>query len=112
MMEVKAILATLFLCFLSSVAPPVVAQTTGYTKLNVKERVRLEVPSDWTISDAEQRRRVKELSEELTGITHGSCGFAIGTVLSSTIAGDCPGVVHPDGVVSLSGRCSARGTSQ
>ena len=44
------------------------AQPAGYTKLNVKGRVQLEVPADWTISDAEQRKRVKELGEKATGI--------------------------------------------
>ncbi len=68
MMNAKAVFTTLCLCLLSTVALPVVAQTAGYTKLNVKGRVQLEVPSDWTISDAEQRRRVKEFSEKLTGI--------------------------------------------
>lgn len=67
MMKAKT-LTTLSLCLLFAVVLPVVAQTAGYTKLNVKGRVQLEVPSDWTISDAEQRRRVKELSEKLTGI--------------------------------------------
>jgi hypothetical protein len=46
----------------------VAAQTGGYAKLNVKGRVKLEIPSDWTISDAEQPRRVKELAEKLVGI--------------------------------------------
>ena len=55
-------------CLLAAVALPVVAQTAGYTKLNVKGRVQLEVPGDWTISDAEQRRRVKEWGEKVTGI--------------------------------------------
>lgn len=55
-------------CLLAAVALPVVAQTAGYTKLNVKGRVQLEVPSDWTISDAEQRRRVKEFAEKVTGV--------------------------------------------
>lgn len=67
-MKARTILTTLCLCLLSAVVLPVVAQTAGYTKLNVKGRVQLEVPSDWTISDAEQRRRVKEFSEKLTGI--------------------------------------------
>ena len=59
-----------FLCFclLAMVALPVAAQTAGYTKLNVKGRVQLEIPSDWTISDAEQRKRVKEFGEKLIGI--------------------------------------------
>ena len=68
MMKARTIVSTLCLCLLSAVVLPVVAQTAGYTKLNVKGRVQLEVPSDWTISDAEQRRRVKEFSEKLTGI--------------------------------------------
>jgi hypothetical protein len=44
------------------------AQTVAYTKLNVKGRVQLEIPADWTISDAEQRKRVKEWGEKATGI--------------------------------------------
>ena len=68
MMKAKAIFTTLCLYFLTAVGLPVAAQTAGYTKFNVKGRVQLEVPSDWTISDAEQRRRVKEFSEKLTGI--------------------------------------------
>ena len=67
-MNARAILTTLCLCWLAAVALPVVAQTAGYTKLNVKGRVQLEIPSDWAISDAEQRRRVKELGEKLVGI--------------------------------------------
>ena len=55
-------------CLLTAVALPVVAQSAGYTKLNVKGRVQLEVPGDWTISDAEQRKRVKELAEKVTGV--------------------------------------------
>jgi hypothetical protein len=42
------------------------AQT--YTKLNVKGRVQIEVPADWTINDSEQRKRVTELSEKITGM--------------------------------------------
>ena len=68
MMNAKTVFTALCLCLLSAVVLPAVAQTAGYTKLNVKGRVQLEVPSDWTISDAEQRRRVKEFSEKLTGI--------------------------------------------
>jgi hypothetical protein len=51
------------LSFLSSTSN---AQT--YTKLNVKGRVQIEIPDDWTINDAEHRKRIKELSESLTGI--------------------------------------------
>lgn len=68
MMKAKTLFTTLCLCLLSAVALPVVAQTAGHTKLNVKGRVQLEVPSDWTISDAEQRRRVKEFAEKVTGV--------------------------------------------
>lgn len=68
MMKAKTLFTMLYLCLLSVVALPVVAQTAGHTKLNVKGRVQVEVPSDWTISDAEQRKRVKEFSEKLTGI--------------------------------------------
>ncbi|WP_454258637.1 hypothetical protein [Pseudoxanthomonas mexicana] len=55
-------------CLLAAVALPVIAQTAGYTKLNVKGRVQLEIPSNWAISDAEQRRRVKEFAEKVTGV--------------------------------------------
>lgn len=68
MMKAKSVFTALCLCLLSALVLPVVAQTAGYTKLNVKGRVQLEVPSDWTISDAEQRRRVKEFAEKVTGV--------------------------------------------
>lgn len=56
-------------CLLMSlVHVPAGAQSAGYTKLNVKGRVQLEIPDDWTINDAEHRKRVKELSEQLAGI--------------------------------------------
>lgn len=68
MMKAKTLFTILCLCLLSVVALPVAAQTAGYTKLNAKGRVQLEIPSDWTISDAaEQRKRVKELGEKLVG---------------------------------------------
>jgi hypothetical protein len=38
-----------------------------YTKLNVKNRVQLDVPADWTINDSEHRKRVTEWANELTG---------------------------------------------
>jgi hypothetical protein len=47
---------------------PAAAQTPGYTKLNVKGRVQLELPDNWTINDAEHRKRVKEQGEKLTGL--------------------------------------------
>lgn len=56
-------------CLLMSWAlAPAAAQPAGYTKLNVKGRVQLEIPDDWTINDAEHRKRVKDLGEKLTGI--------------------------------------------
>jgi len=68
MMNTKTLFTALCLCLLFEFALPVAAQTAGYTKLNVKARVQLEIPSDWTISDAEQRKRVKELGEKLVGV--------------------------------------------
>ena len=64
----RSIFSGLCFCLLAAVAMPIAAQSAGYTKLNVKGRVQLEIPSDWTISDAEQRKRVKELGEKLVGI--------------------------------------------
>jgi hypothetical protein len=68
MKTARTIFFALCFCLLAAVALPVVAQTAGYTKLNVKGRVQLEIPSNWAISDAEQRKRVKELGEKLVGI--------------------------------------------
>lgn len=68
MKKAKTIFSALCFCVLASVALSVAAQSAGYTKLNVKGRVQLEVPSDWTISDAEQRKRVKEFAEKVTGV--------------------------------------------
>jgi hypothetical protein len=47
---------------------PAFAQSVGYSKLNVNGRVQLEIPADWTVNDAEHRKRIKELGEKLTGI--------------------------------------------
>jgi hypothetical protein len=58
----------LFCVWLLMLGAPAAAQTTGYTKLNVKGRVQIEVPDNWTINDAEHRKRVKEFGEKLTGI--------------------------------------------
>jgi len=68
MNKARTIFSTLFFCLLASVALSVAAQSAGYSKLNVKGRVQVEIPSDWTISDAEQRKRVKELGEKLVGV--------------------------------------------
>ena len=68
MNKARTIFSALCFCLMASVAVSVAAQTAGYTKLNVKGRVQIEIPSDWTISDAEQRKRVKELGEKLVGI--------------------------------------------
>lgn len=64
----KAIFTALCLWLLAAISLPGTAQTVGYTKLTVKGRVQLEIPSDWTINDAEQRKRIKEQSERLTGV--------------------------------------------
>lgn len=48
---------------------PAGAQSSGYTTLNVKSRVQLEIPDHWKINDAEHRKRVKENSENITGVT-------------------------------------------
>lgn len=53
---------------MSWIVAPAAAQSTGYTNLNVKGRVQLEIPDDWTINDAEHRKRVRDLSEKLNGI--------------------------------------------
>ncbi|CAG0927486.1 MAG: hypothetical protein F9K21_02185 [Rhodocyclaceae bacterium] len=58
----------IFCVWLLVLGAPAAAQTTGYTKLNVKGRVQVEVPDNWTINDAEHRKRVKEFGEKLTGI--------------------------------------------
>lgn len=68
MNKARTIFSALCFCMLASVALSVAAQSAGDTKLNVKGRVQLEVPSDWTISDAEQRRRIKDFAEKVTGI--------------------------------------------
>ena len=64
----KTIVSALCISLLALVAVSVAAPTAGYTKLNVKGRVQLEIPSDWTINDAEQRRRIKEQAEKITGV--------------------------------------------
>ncbi len=65
----RLVLALASACLLMSLGyVPASAQSAGYTKLNVKGRVQLEIPDDWTINDAEHRKRVKEFSEKLTGI--------------------------------------------
>jgi hypothetical protein len=69
MMKAKTLLSISSLCFLFVFSLSVAAQTGGYAKLSVRGRVQLEIPSDWTISDAEQRTRVKELAEKLVGTT-------------------------------------------
>lgn len=71
MNQARTMFSALCFCSLAAVALPVAARSAGYTKLDVKGRVQLEVPSDWTISDAEQRRRVKEFAEKVTGVATG-----------------------------------------
>ena len=68
MKKARTTFTTLCICLLAFVAVSVAARTAGYTKLNVKGRVQLEIPSGWTINDAEQRRRIKEQAEKLTSV--------------------------------------------
>ena len=56
------LILNLGICFQSA------AEAVSYTKLSVKGRVQIEIPSDWSISDTEQRKRVKELGEKIIGI--------------------------------------------
>ncbi len=46
---------------------PAAAQTPGYTQLDVKGRVQLEVRDNWTRHDAQFRKRVAEMRKKLTG---------------------------------------------
>ncbi|CAM5788076.1 hypothetical protein [Rhizobacter fulvus] len=56
-------------CVLTSVLNAnAVAQSLGYTRLNVRDRVLLEVPENWTIRDAEGRKSVTRLAEKITGV--------------------------------------------
>ena len=59
---------TLNIACLLGILVPGAAQSAGYTNLNIKGRVQLEIPDDWTISDTENRKRVRDLSEKFTGI--------------------------------------------
>ena len=70
MNKARTMFSALCFCLLASVALSVEAQSAVYTKLNVKGRVQIEIPSDWTINDAEQRRRIKEQGEKLIGISN------------------------------------------
>lgn len=64
------VLATAVL-LISATVQSASAQSAGYTKLTVKGRVQLEIPDTWSISDAEQRKRVKDLAEKMTGLPSG-----------------------------------------
>jgi len=60
--------SVLWIGLLALVALSVAARTAAYTKLNVKGRVQLEIPSGWMINDAEQRKRIKVQAEKLSGV--------------------------------------------
>jgi hypothetical protein len=66
MYQAKWLLTTVFALTLTSTGW---CQT--YTKLNVKNRVQLEVPSDWAINDQEHRKRIADLASEMTGKNDG-----------------------------------------
>jgi hypothetical protein len=42
-----------------------------YLRINVKGRVQIDVPSDWTISGVDERIQVKDLAESMSGLTDG-----------------------------------------
>jgi hypothetical protein len=46
----------------------VVAQPSGFTKIDVKSRVQIEVPEHWTINDADNRARVRDLAQKIIGV--------------------------------------------
>lgn len=56
-----AVLAASFLVVLSN------AHAQAFSKLNVKGRVQVEIPEDWVINDAEQRKKVRDTAMELMG---------------------------------------------
>lgn len=68
--KTKSIAFCFSCCFILAtiLPPPALAQSPGYIKLNIKDRVQLEIKDDWIINDAEHRKRVKEFSDKLTGI--------------------------------------------
>nr|SPS06267.1 conserved exported protein of unknown function [Candidatus Nitrotoga fabula] len=66
--KIKIVFSALCFCLLALVALSVAAQSIGYSKLNVKGRIQLEVPSGWTINDTEQRKRQAEFAEKVTGV--------------------------------------------
>lgn len=64
-MRAKTLWTSVILSLFAAIPSSAIGQTAGHTKIDIKGRVQLEIPSDWTISDAEQRKRVKELAEKL-----------------------------------------------
>ena len=61
---INVVLASIFILITSNTF----AHSKGYLKLNVKDKVQIEIPEDWTINDAENRKRVRDLAQELTGL--------------------------------------------
>lgn len=83
MNKAKTIFFALCLCWLIAIPVPITAQTAGYTKHDVKGRVQLEIPSDWAVSDAEQRKRVRERAGELDGsLSHHTASLAAQSYLT------------------------------
>ena len=39
-----------------------------YSIINVKNRVQLQIPSDWVVDDSEHRKRVLDLAEQISGV--------------------------------------------
>jgi len=58
----------LFVLLVLSLVMVAASDAQTYSHLNVKGRVRLEIPSDWTVSDSEQRKKITEWSEKISGL--------------------------------------------
>ena len=61
---INVVLTSIFILITSNTF----AQSKGHLKLNVKEKVQIEIPEDWTINDAENRKRVRDLAQQMTGL--------------------------------------------
>ena len=61
-MLVKFLCIITVLFFTSSQA---ISQSSNYSNINVRNRVQLEIPSDWTINDLENREKVRDLTKQM-----------------------------------------------
>jgi len=67
-MRFKSNFLLYFLVSLALIILSLPSNAQTYTKLNVKGHVQIEIPEDWTINDAEHRKRIKELGESMIGV--------------------------------------------